>query len=184
MKNHVDTLFEQTAVTSGRGRWSDRHFPKRGWQCFAVQDLGAPRQRCEMCEATAIRYVHLLSHPDRDGDVLAAGCVCAGYLQGDLSSAQQRDQVMRSRAGKRQRWVMRRWKVSAKGNYWLTVDGYTTTVYPTAHRHGWGAVVSGGCEATARHIAPQATRQAAMLAAFDLVTMALTQVNTVSRVSK
>lgn len=48
----------------GRGKWSQRDVPHKGWTCVRVDDLGEPSVTCEMCEFQAIRYVHHMSHPE------------------------------------------------------------------------------------------------------------------------
>ena len=87
-----------------------------------------------MCESQSIRYVHHMQHPEY-AQVLEVGCVCAGHMEGNLAASQAREAGMRSRAGKRSRWLTRRWKVSQKGNPNLRADGYRVTVYPRGD--GW-----------------------------------------------
>ena len=81
---------------------------------------------------------------------------------------------MRSRAGKRGRWLSRRWKYSAKGNPNLKADGYRITVYPRGQ--GWAftlAPVDGGAVLHARRNYPDMF--SAKLAAFDSITRLLSR---------
>ncbi|MEW5930396.1 MAG: hypothetical protein AB1941_23290 [Gemmatimonadota bacterium] len=162
---------EEQAIASRRGKWFDAGVPHRGWHCVEIEDLGAPNATCEMCEAQSIRYVHYMEHADY-AETLACGCVCAGHMEQDLAAARERDESMRSRAGKRARWLTRRWKVSAKGNDWLEADGFRVTIFE--RNGGWAAAViaTGG---TYRHFSRRTyvTENQAKLAAFDLITRLL-----------
>src|SRR6185436_5595102 len=44
----------------------------------------------DMCEQQRIRYVHIMVHSDWNSE-LKCGCVCAGYMEGDLEAAQLRE---------------------------------------------------------------------------------------------
>ena len=161
---------EELSVRSARGKWSQAGVPHRGWTCVDIEDLGSPRATCEMCESQEIRYVHHMEHPEYG--TLAVGCVCAGHMEGDLAAARTREASMQSRAGKRKRWLSRRWKVSAKGNSWLRADGYRVTVYERGG--GWAATVSPEDNSAVYHVRRNyPTEDQAKLAAFDHVTRLL-----------
>ncbi len=162
---------EQELVTSRRGKWSQAGVPHKGWTCVDIEDLGAPGLVCEMCESQEVRYVHHMSHEDYP-EQLRVGCVCAGHMEEDLTAAKRRVTSMKSRAGKRNRWVSRRWKLSAKGNHWLEADGFRVTVY--RKQSGWGATiveVAGSFEKHSQRF--YATEHQAMLAAFDVISKLL-----------
>jgi hypothetical protein len=79
---------------------------------------------CEMCEVQTIRFVHTMEHPDYQG-TLDCGCDCAGYMEGDKKRAKERDTEVRRRASRRQKFPDRKgWKVSARDNPHIKVDGY------------------------------------------------------------
>jgi len=162
---------EQELVTARRGKWSQTGVPHKGWTCIDIEDLGAPDVVCEMCESQEIRYVHHMSHESYP-ESLQVGCVCAGHMEENLAAAKGRETSMKSRAGKRKRWVSRHWKRSAKGNHWLEADGYRVTVYRKAS--GWGvtiAAVGGSLEKHSQRF--YATEHQAMLAAFDVISKLL-----------
>lgn len=71
------------------GLWLDQAVPKTGWSCTQMEDLGAPSKTCEMCERETIRYAHTMSHESHKD--LVVGCICAGHMEGDLESAENRD---------------------------------------------------------------------------------------------
>jgi len=76
---------EQALIARGAGKWGDPTFPKEGWEFVREQDRGVQDFVCEMCEYKVIRNVQHLCHPS--GLRLAAGCICAGHLTGDLEAA-------------------------------------------------------------------------------------------------
>jgi hypothetical protein len=167
------TVTEQDSVAHRRGKWSAAGVPHRGWVCVDIEDLGSPSTDCEMCESQTIRYVHHMQHPDYP-QVLQVGCVCAGHMEGSLSASGAREASMKSRAGKRSRWLSRRWKCSAKGNPHLKAEGYRVTVYPRGQ--GWAftlAPVDGSAVLHARR--NYQDMFVAKLAAFDSITRLLSQ---------
>ena len=58
-------------------RWDKAEIPHKGWQYIGVEDLGEHAEagglidyeQCEMCGNERIRYVHLLEHPDYNGEI-------------------------------------------------------------------------------------------------------------------
>ena len=162
---------EEAYIHSRRGKWSQKGVPHKGWTCVDIEDYGSLAGTCEMCESQEIRYAHHMEHPDYD-EILAVGCVCAGHMEGDLASARYRDKKMRSRIGKRKRWLTRKWKVSLKGNDWLEADGYRVVVYCKGRI--WGATVSATDKSYVQHSRKRFTSSdQAKLAAFDLITKLL-----------
>ncbi len=77
---------------------------------------------CQMCGNEKIRYVHIMEHPDLDEN-FDVGCVCAEKMSGDYEGPKRREAKLRNRAARRTRWLQRKWRVSAKGNSFLNVDG-------------------------------------------------------------
>ena len=65
-------------------RWNKRDIPHKGWKYIGIEDIGEDLypwekiryEQCEMCGKEKIRYVHILSHPEFDGE-LRVGCDCA-----------------------------------------------------------------------------------------------------------
>jgi hypothetical protein len=115
-------------------RWKDPSYPKDGWACVDVMDLGEATHECEMCGGERVRYVHVMHHPE--AGTCEAGCVCAGRMTGDLEAANAREQSLKNKAGRRSRWLTRKWKVSGKGNEFLSLDGFNMTVFPNKWKPG------------------------------------------------
>jgi hypothetical protein len=150
------------------GRWSDAGVPHKGWTCVDVEDLGEPSDTCEMCESAVIRYVHHMEHPEYAGG-LSVGCVCAERMSDDYVGPKQRERDLRGAAKRREHWLGRAWRQSAKGNSYINTDSLNVVVWP----HGglwWFNVVP-------RHLDHPGWRssngfpdkQAAQLAAFDVL---------------
>jgi hypothetical protein len=164
---------EERLIAAGRGKWSKIGVPHKGWQCLDIEDLGEPDLECEMCESQIIRYVHHMEHPNYP-EALQVGCICAGHMEGDLTAARSREASMKSRAGKRRKWLTRAWRVSAKGNEWIKADGFRVVVYP--RRDGWAATVSSEDNSFVQHSTRNyQTEQRAKLAAFDHITRLLSK---------
>lgn len=135
----VESNSESPSLAAGRGRWSERGVPHRGWHCVDIEDRGIANQLCDMCESQLVRYVHHMQQDDY-ADVLSCVCVCAGNMEGDLQRAYMRERRAKSRSAKRKLWLLRNWRVSQKGNEWIKADGYRITVFPRGGR--WSACVS------------------------------------------
>ena len=151
-------LSEEELVTHRRGKWSAAGVPHKGWHCVDIEDLGEPQAECEMCESQTIRYVHYMEHRAYSG-ALAVGCVCAGHMEGSLATARDREASMRSRAGKRARWLGRAWKISAKGNPTIKADGYRVTVYERGGGYGATILVNQCVKDVGHHIQQPARSQ-------------------------
>lgn len=148
------------------GKWSQPGVPKKGWACVGVEDLGSPDAICEMCEVQEIRYVHTMSHPDY-ADELNVGCVCAEKMEDDYVRPRLREKALRSAAGRKKRWLSRKWRISTRGNSYINTDGFNITIY--SNRDGsWGGRIEEG--ESGRAVTSRKryrTEDAAKLAAFD-----------------
>lgn len=148
------------------GKWSQSGVPHKGWTCVDVEDLGTVDAVCEMCETREIRYVHHMEHMEYSGS-LGVGCVCAEKLEDDYSRPRMREQALKNATRRRQHWLSRKWKTSAKGNPYLNTDGMNIVVFNRRPRV-WSARIrdrSTGQEMVSRR--EYRTEDAAKLAAFD-----------------
>ncbi|WP_348694095.1 hypothetical protein [Duganella fentianensis] len=162
---------EEDLVSARRGKWSVAGVPHKGWECVDIVDMGEPSQECGMCETSMVRYVHRMEHPDYE-ETLGVGCICAGHMEGNLAASRARESSMKSRAGKRKRWLTRAWKTSATGKRYIVADGYRITVYPKG-KH-WAATIAATVGAFVEHSKmPYKTMDEVKLAAFDFVTRRL-----------
>jgi hypothetical protein len=154
------------AASRATGKWCQAGVPHKGWTCVDFEDLGEPSAVCEMCESQEIRYVHYMEHPDYPTP-LGCGCICAGRMEGDYEGARKREASLHSAAGRRQRWLSRKWRTSGKGNPYLNVDGYNIVIFPRADT-SWGfRVTNRETEDTIQSRQPYRSADAAKLRSFD-----------------
>ncbi len=121
------------------GRWDRKDVPHKGWACVDCYDLCADGEEdyatCEMCGQERIRYVHVMRH-ETFSEELKVGCVCAEKMTDDYVGHKNREKVLRNQSGRRKNWLKRNWRISAKGNDFLNVDGYNVSIFPSKNRSG------------------------------------------------
>lgn len=108
----------------------------------------------------SITAISDMAHNDVDGPY-RVGCVCAEKMSSDYDGPRRREARLRNRAIRRSRWLGRKWRVSAKGNPFLNVDGHNLGVHKTK-TGPWGYRI--GTQFGQR---TYATVDAAKLALFD-----------------
>jgi hypothetical protein len=116
-------------------RWDTPNIPHKGWTCVDVFDVRAEGESveettyesCEMCGNERIRFVHLMRHQEHPTE-LRVGCVCAEKMSNDYVTPYKREQVLRSRADRRTKWLARKWRRSAKGNLWIKAGDFHVIV--------------------------------------------------------
>src|SRR5438552_4145724 len=95
--------------------------PHKGWQLKEVVDLRdedlayGEYADCQFCGQEQIRFVHILCHAQYSGDI-RVGCMCAEQLTDDYVTPKRKESELRSRAGRRERWLRRKWNLSQKGH--------------------------------------------------------------------
>jgi hypothetical protein len=93
-------------------------------------------------------------------------------MEGSLNASRAREASMKSRASKRKRWFSRAWKISTKGNPYISADGFRVTVYPRGS--DWAATIATADNANVQHLRRNyKTINEAKLAAFDHITRVL-----------
>ena len=93
-------------------RWNKADIPHKGWEYIGMEDLGEdvypgdpiPYEQCEMCGKEKIRYVHLLKHPDYDGEI-RVGCDCASKMVCDYVTPQERERNLKNRVNRRKNFM-------------------------------------------------------------------------------
>ena len=110
------------------GKWNQSGVPHKGWSCVRFEDLGEPSVICEMCEQQEIRYVHSMRHPDYP-EVLDVGCVCAGNMEADYTSARWRESNAKSIAGKLNRFMgSPNWRATRNGGQRIKRDKFNIVI--------------------------------------------------------
>ena len=150
--------------------WRQRGLPHKGWRLIAVYDSrdaeshgDSPRYEvCQMCGNEQVRYVHVLDHDDV-AESIEVGCVCAENLCEDYSDSgpRARERRLVNRAARRNKWLKRKWRHSAKGNDFLNVEGNNVVVYQQKSGR-WGYRIN-----STFSVASYPTEDAAKLALFD-----------------
>jgi hypothetical protein len=161
-------------VTEELYRWDQPGVPHKGWTAEHVEDHDEPFFQCEMCGYPAVRFVHVMTHPDCPGE-LRVGCVCAGKMEENYEAARDRERRARAKAQRRQRlaerhdrarrlWVQPgQWRISDKGNFWRWAGGVRVTVFRSEYPPcAWRAWID---DELGRPHYPSV--QAAMFAVFD-----------------
>lgn len=157
------------AKRTATGKWSEPGVPHKGWTSVNVEDLGSPDDICQMCEVQEIRYVHYMSHPHY-GEILGVGCICAEHMEEDYEMPKRRERRLQNSAKKKQRWLSRKWRTSAKGNSYINVDGFNIVVFKRTNKI-WGGKITD--KRTGHFIISQrtyTTEKQAKLATFDAKT--------------
>jgi hypothetical protein len=111
--------------------WSEADFPRKEWRCIGVDDLKDNAAAdgdfeygvCEACGKERIRFVHYMTH-EAYPRVIATGCMCAGRLEEDVAAPRERELKAERRAGRRSRWLSRKWKRSKNGGTYLRIEGF------------------------------------------------------------
>lgn len=148
------------------GKWGNTRVPHAGWTCSYIQDAGEDWETCEMCEAAEIRYVHIMEHPKHE--TLRCGCVCAGRMEQDVAGAVEREKRFRNRAVRQRNWLLRKWRISAKGNHYLNTDGFNIVVFFNRGSELWASSITDRRTGKAYYSKrPYETPTAARLGAFD-----------------
>ena len=126
---------------------------------MGIDDLEEPSQLCEMCESVEIRYVHVMEHPDYDGQ-LQVGCVCAEHMEEDYKRPREREKRLKRAARRRKSWSQRTWLTSRQGNLYINTEGFNLTIY--SHGRGWGVRVvnrESGAAQSGRKVYPTESRR-------------------------
>ncbi len=114
---------------TGRYQWDIPGIPHKGWYCTLIEDLGygCGDFICEMCGKENIRFIHTMIHPEHGS--IRVGCVCSGHMSGDYEEAINRENQFKNKISMRERWITRKWKMSKKGNVYLTLKGINITIF-------------------------------------------------------
>lgn len=125
--------------------WDKTGVPHFGWTCVSVIDLNPDQdpelfdtyETCQMCGHEQIRFVHTMEHEEFDG-TLDVGCICAVKMSGDSVGPKQREIALRNKAGRRAKWLKRKWRRSYNGNDYLNIKGFNIVIYPDKyHEEMW-----------------------------------------------
>lgn len=125
--------------------WKRKDIPHKGWECIDVIDLGEDAdeneeisyEKCEMCGFEEIRYVHIMVHPEYDGQ-LRVGCVCAEKMSEDYVNPRKREKTLKNKVARKKTFMKKPWSYKEeKGTYSKKYKGEYITMMKG--RYGsWG----------------------------------------------
>ena len=91
-------------------RWNA---PLEGWYCTDIYAFGEDDEddffTCELCGCSHVRNVHVMEH-DLYFEKVEVGCICAGFMEGDIYKAQERERKMKNRTKRRKNFLKHEWK--------------------------------------------------------------------------
>lgn len=143
--------------------WNEPNFPKTGWICVGVTDLGAPTGICEMCGYQIIRYVHNMYHEGAHL-TLGCGCVCAGKMEGNVGRAKRREQALKNKQNRQISFLKKKWKRSVRGHEYLKMKNHIIVLFHFRDSNKWNFSIDGEYNKSSF-----ATRSQAILATFDAI---------------
>ena len=116
-------------------RWEREGIPHKGWKEIGIEDLGedlesgddVEYEQCEMCGQEKIRYVHILQHPNFNGE-LRVGCVCAERMTDDYINPQKTERELKNRLNRKKNFMRREWQERNQGKYVLRYKGENITI--------------------------------------------------------
>lgn len=89
-------------------RLNELNAPLEHWKCRQVIDGETAEFKCELCDCKKVRYIHVMVHPDYDGEI-NVGCICAGVMEGDLVAAKARDDAARRKSQRKVNFRKKKW---------------------------------------------------------------------------
>lgn len=136
--------------------WDKGNIPHKGWTCVEMIDLGEDADEmdfetrktdlyevCEMCSQEGIRYIHIMEHPNFDGQ-LRVGCICAEKMENHYTRPRERERNLINRHKRKMNFLKREWECRANGNLVLKYKGeYITIMHSKYNRLQYGVAFGG-----------------------------------------
>ena len=82
--------------------------PCSGWVCEDVITMEDATFTCELCDYDRIRYVHVMVHPQWNGE-FRVGCVCDGTMSGNMLAAKERDDAAKRKESRKRAFLKKQW---------------------------------------------------------------------------
>lgn len=132
--------------------WDKEGIPHKGWVCVEMVDLGEDLEDmdakdrknyyevCDMCSQEGIRYVHVMEHPEYDGQ-LRVGYKCAEKMEDDYIRPKNRETELRNKQSRRKNFIKKDWYQKQNGNFGLKYKGLHITVMPSKFKSGEYGVI-------------------------------------------
>lgn len=101
--------------------------PLENWHCIEVEDNETDDFVCELCGCNSVRFVHVMIH-ENYGGVLQIGCICAGYMEGDLIAAQDRDEAAKRKSARKKNYRKKQWQKVSEDKWSLKYKRRSVTI--------------------------------------------------------
>lgn len=82
--------------------------PRSGWVCEDVITMDSATFACELCDYDRIKYVHVMLHPQWNGE-FRVGCVCDGTMSGNMLAAKECDDAAKRSESRRSAFMKKQW---------------------------------------------------------------------------
>lgn len=121
-------------------QWGKEGIPHKGWEFVYMIDLCEDAEHlslearkelyetCEMCDQEGIRYVHVMEHPEFEGQ-LRVGCICAAKMEDDYVAPKRRERELRNRLSRKHTFLEKEWSRSNSGNLTLRYQRDYITIF-------------------------------------------------------
>lgn len=136
--------------------WDKEGIPHKGWTCDEMIDLGEDAEdidfdtrkaefyeQCEMCSQEGIRYIHIMKHPQYNGQ-LRVGRICAEKMENDYIVPKERERELINRHNRKINFLKKEWKFNKNNNLVLKYKGkYITIMKSKYHKDEYGIAYDG-----------------------------------------
>lgn len=132
--------------------WDKEGIPHKGWVCVEMVDLGEGLEdldaeerkgyyeTCEMCSQEGVRFVHVMEHPEYDGQ-LRVGYKCAEKMENDYINPKSRETNLKNKHSRRKNFLKRDWTHRSNGNFTMKYKGLNITIMPSRYKSGEYGVI-------------------------------------------
>ena len=116
--------------------------PRSGWICENVETMGDATFTCELCDYDRIKYVHVMLHPQWNGE-FRVGCVCDGTMSGNMLAARERDDAAKRRESRKRAFMKKQWVEHPAGFMIKTRKTITAEIDSFRGREFYKVIVGG-----------------------------------------
>jgi hypothetical protein len=147
-------------------RWEDGVTPRYGWQ-YRGSSLPPLVPVCQMCCKARPKYFHAVSHSERIELLVGACCAAQMCVESPDEDYRASLRYLQGVERRRERWLVRKWRLSQKQNYWIRANHWRVTVYRSGAR--WGVFIATPDKQDFKSLKLFDTLDAAKLSAFDAI---------------
>lgn len=125
--------YSKSYITRCINKLKEWDAPLTGWICLKCIDVreddkNAPLAECDLCGCSNVRYVHEMVHP-KYFESFSVGCICAGIMEGDILSAEERERKLRNRSKRKRSFIKHTWEQTSSLSWTRTYKGKRIFIY-------------------------------------------------------